>query len=155
LHLANVPGMVIGDFDAWSLLVDGINSMFPIYHTSSPGEPLWKVHVMFQDDPFREQFSDCVRINLNKAHKDFKYLDERNEAYNTMFLKQVIASAMNEIMMTLMDIGVLKDLGNDVAEAGSLMMAIERFTNDLGWNTDDLGKLHDSVMTFFDKEWKL
>ncbi len=155
VHLANVPGMIIGELDSWVVMLDGISSMFPIYISSDPKQPLWLVQCNIQDDPFHELFNDCVKIYLNKAHKDYKYIDEKSSDYNGLFLKHVIASAMVELITILRDGGVLKDFDSEYATPGSVMAAVTRFIDVFHWEIEDMSRIHHSIMMFFDKEWNL
>lgn len=155
VHLANVAGMIIGELDAWLVMLDGIGSMFPIFISSDAKQPLWWVECNIQDNPFQELFIDCVKIYLNKSHKDFKCVDDKSDHFNGLFLKQVIASAMVELIVNLRDGDILKNTDSEYAEPGSLMAAVKRFIDLFQWETEDISRIHSSIMTFFDKEWKL
>lgn len=80
-HLANEYGCLLGELDKFAIKLDGTGSVFPIYEISELGQPLWYVKCDW-DDPTYEQFSECVSININTAHKNYKYLDKTKRTFN-------------------------------------------------------------------------
>ena len=41
-----------------------------------------------------EQFGECVEICLNKAHRNFKYIDKNSSAFNEQLLSEIMAAAL-------------------------------------------------------------
>ena len=96
-HLINVPGHVLGELDSVKVFIDGNGSEFPIFEYTNPDDPLWKLNFSCED-PTSEQFGECVEICLNKAHRNFKYIDKNSSAFNEQLLSEIMAAALTAIV---------------------------------------------------------
>lgn len=151
-HLANEYGCLLGELDKFIIKLDGTGSVFPMYEVSEPGQPLWYVKCDW-DDPTYEQFAECVSININTAHKNYKYLDKTKRTYDEQLLKEVMASALILVITKLRE----QDnywgatmVGDDL-QSGSVSEAIYYFINTLEWDVSTPEALSLSIRKFFDQ----
>ncbi len=151
-HLANTYGYVLGELDKFIIKLDGEGSVFPIYEVSDPLQPLWYVKCEW-DDPTYEKFSDCVSININRAHKNYKFLDKTKKTFNEQLLKEVMSSAIILIITKLKEERIYWDAtinGYDL-NSGSVSAAIYYFINTLEWDVSKPENMSMSIRNFFDQ----
>lgn len=151
-HLANDYGCLLGELDKFIIKLDGIGSVFPMYEISEPGQPLWYVKCEW-DDPTFDQFSECVSININTAHKNYKYLDKTKRTFDDQLLKEIMASALILIITKLREQENYWDAtttGDDL-HSGSVSEAIFYFINSLEWDVSTPETLSLSIRKFFDQ----
>ncbi|WP_236897754.1 hypothetical protein [Clostridium beijerinckii] len=151
-HLANSCGCIVGEIDKFYLRLDGAGSMFPIYETSELDKPLWEVKCEWED-PRYDDFGECVSININTAHKNYKYLDKTKRTYDEQLLKEIMASALT-IVITKLRSETFWDLivnGTAEYEDGSVAQAVNYFITTLGWNVTNPELLSFSIRKFFDE----
>lgn len=151
-HLANEYGCLLGELDKFIIKLDGTGSVFPMYEVSEPGQPLWYVKCDW-DDPTYEQFAECVSININTAHKNYKYLDKTKRTYDEQLLKEVMASALILVITKLREQDNYWDatmVGDDL-QIGSVSEAIYYFINTLEWDVSTPEALSLSIRKFFDQ----
>lgn len=151
-HLANEYGCLLGELDKFVIKLDGTGSVFPIYEINEPGQPLWYVKCNW-DDPTYEQFSDCVYININTAHKNYKYLDKTKRTFDEQLLKEIMASALILIITKLKEqenYWVATTTGNDL-QSGSVSEAIYYFIDTLEWDVSSPEAMSLSIRKFFDQ----
>lgn len=151
-HLANEYGCLLGELDRFIIKLDGTGSVFPMYEVSEPGQPLWYVKCDW-DDPTYERFSECVSININTAHKNYKYLDKTKRTYDEQLLKEVMASALIIIITKLKEQENYWDAtttGEDL-QSGSVSEAINYFINSLEWDVSTPESMSLSIRKFFDQ----
>jgi len=92
-HLANMPGIIIGETESVCLLnLEGSNTLFPIIEkqSMSSSDPLWRLSynsVNASTDPFD---SDYVALELNPAHPDYNQIF--NNDYRSPLLIEVVSS---------------------------------------------------------------
>lgn len=150
--LANTPGTILGVVDTYSLLFDGSGSAFPIYISSNPGGLLWSVDCDL-DDPTTDRFEDCVSINLNKAHKDYKYINPNDKTYyNPSFLREVLAGALSTIVDCIRETDCWDDIRNGRVEEESVGQAIHYFAKALDLNLDDAKQCSVSFRNYFEQK---
>ncbi|HIS62692.1 MAG TPA: hypothetical protein IAC14_10715 [Candidatus Scybalomonas excrementigallinarum] len=151
-HLANEYGCILGELDKFIIKLDGTGSVFPMYEVNEIGQPLWYVKCDW-DDPTYEQFSECISININTAHKNYKYLDKKKRTFNEQLLKEIIASALVLIITKLKGQEDYWDetmSGNNL-ETGSVSEAIYYFVNTLEWDVSTPETISLSIRKFFDQ----
>lgn len=110
-HLANITGTIIGEDQICILDIDAKEQNFPIELFEDKDAPLWKLSVS-DHDPRDDQWGpDAVKIQLNKAHKDYKYInqDVKNKSFSSVLLREILASAVSLYINTLQGIAKEKN----------------------------------------------
>lgn len=152
-HLANQYGCLLGELDnKFVIKLDGAGSVFPMYEIHEPGQPLWYVKCDW-DDPTFELFSECISININTAHKNYKYLDKTKRTFDEQLLKEIMASALIIIITKLKEQGNYWEAtttGDDL-QSGSVSEAISYFINTLEWDVSSPEAMSLSIRKFFDQ----
>lgn len=101
-HLPNTKGTIIGEEQIYILDIDAKEENFPIELFEDPDAPLWKLSVSETDPRFTPWGSDAVKIQLNKAHKDYKYINrDVKTKFSPVLLKEILASAVSLYISTL------------------------------------------------------
>lgn len=100
IFLANTPGIILWESNKNTLVLDGEGTIFPIYEINNPQKPLWYLECDW-DDPNIDLFSDSVSIFINRAHKNYKFLDNKSKVYNEQLLIEIFSSAYNIILNKL------------------------------------------------------
>ena len=153
-HLINTPGHLLGELEKKEIIIDGTGSDFPIYNdeNSSPSDPLWTL-VYECDDPTENLFSDSVKILLNKAHRNYDFINKESKSFNGQLLAEIIASALtiiiDEVRKNKSDWQLIMD-GSNLAD-GSVGQAIFYFKNTLKWEMDTSRNTSLSARRFFEK----
>ena len=131
---ANTPGIILWESNKQTLILDGEGSTFPIYEINNPHKPLWYLECNW-DDPNIDLFCDSVSIFINREHKNYKFLDSTNKAYNEQLLIEIFASAYNIILNKLKDDNDF-DYANYKANSniGSVANAIIYLIDTRDWN---------------------
>ena len=136
-HLANIPGTVLGTVDLFSVTFDGNGSIFPINIIHDKDGLLWSIDCNI-DDPLYDKFSECISINLNSAHPDFKYINPSDKSnFNPSFLREVLAEAMATIVDFIRETDYWDDIKNGKGEEDSVGRAVYYFASSLNLNMDD------------------
>lgn len=152
-HLANQYGCILGELESkFVIRLDGVGSVFPMFEIHEPGQPLWYVKCDW-DDPTYDLFSDCVSININTAHKNYKYLDKTKRTYDEQLLKEIMASALGIIITKFKEQENYWDvtiIGEDL-QSGSVSEAINYFINTLEWDVSGPEAMSLSIRKFFDQ----
>lgn len=151
-HLANKYGCILGEIDKFTIAIDGKGSVFPIYEVDEPGQPLWYVKCDW-DDPTYDLFSESVQINLNRAHKNFKYLDKTKRTYDNQLLIEVISSALSIVIMKLREQELYWDdtISGKGLQSGSVSEAVNYFKDVLEWDVTSPELISLSIRKFFDQ----
>jgi hypothetical protein len=152
-HLANISGTVVGIIDTYSLQFDGTGSSFPILLNSKINGLLWELQCDF-DDVLTDRFSDSVAVILNRAHKDYKFINPADtNNYNPSLLREVLASAISSMVDYVREKGRTdwNDVLNGKAEEGSVGQVIYYFVTALNMNLDDPKQCSISLRDFFEK----
>lgn len=151
LHLANENGYLLGELETFTIKLDGKGSTFPVFEVSESGQPLWYVKCDWID-PTTDAFSDCVSINLNTAHKNYKYIDRTQSSYNNQLLAEIMAGAITIIIEKLRPTAYWDQItGNDSLEEGSVGKAVYYFAETLGWDLSTPEAVSLSARKFFDQ----
>lgn len=152
-HFGNTPGMVLGEIDTFAIRIDGNGSFFPIYEINKPGEPLWDIKCTWADAA-SDSFSESVSIYINKAHKNYKFLnreDARN--FNSQLFTEIMSSAICVIIETLRnEEGGMASLDN--AQEGSVAQAVNYFRDKLDWNLKTSQLTSRSIRLFLEDKLK-
>ncbi len=158
-HLCNATGTVLGKLMSYELYVDGDGSTFPIVTESAPDKPLWSISYN-PDDMMTDPFDyEHVAIVLNSAHRDYHLICQDSLDYCHPFFTEVLSDALVIMTAILLDSakeqGVWDEIiaGNNY-EMGSVAAAINYFVTKLGWLTDDIQSLSESIHNFIDKNLK-
>lgn len=152
LHLANYSGYVLGELDSFTIRLDGNGSVFPVFEVSEKGQPLWYVKCDWID-PTIDSFSDYVSINLNTAHKNYKYIDREQKCFNSQLLGEIMASAIGVIIDRLRtETGYWEQImSNDSLEQGSVGQAVYYFAETLEWDLSTPESVAICTRKFFDQ----
>ena len=153
-HFANVPGTLLGEIKSYTLSLDGNGSFFTICEVNKPGFPLWDVEYNI-DDPATDQFSDCVAICLNKAHKKYPLIKKDS----TLFCQQLFNEIMANAMATVVEVvrAHEKDDNFDCLsdfEDGSVAQALAYFRDKLLWDFSNPITVSHSARLFIEKNMK-
>lgn len=150
IHLANEEGFVLGEFDSFVLRLDGTGSLFPIYEVHENDKPLWYVRCDWTD-PVSDSFVETISININTAHKNFRYIDRSQKTFCHQLLVEVMSSALCCIIEKIRSEKYLEQiLGEDEMESGSIGEVVRYFANTLEWDFSSPDKLSLSTRKFFD-----
>jgi hypothetical protein len=149
-HLANEEGFVLGTFDSFTLRIDGTGSLFPVFEVYEKDQPLWYVRCDWTD-PASDQFAESVSININTAHKNYKFIDRTQRTFCSQLLVEVMSAALCCIIEKIRSEQYLDQiLGDEEMESGSVGEAVRYFSNTLGWDFSTPDKLSLSTRKFFD-----
>lgn len=150
-HLANTTGFSFGELDIFKLKLDGTGSLFPVYEVDDKNQPLWYVRCDWTD-PFSDQFAEAVSINLNTAHKSYKFIDRTNKVFCRQLLVEVMAGALCCIIEKVRKEQYLElILSADDNEQGTVAQAIRYFSDTLDWDYSTPEALSLSARKFFDE----
>lgn len=153
-HLANEEGFILGEFDSFILRLDGTGSLFPVYEVYEKDMPLWYVRCDWTD-PLFDSFSETVSININIAHKNYKYIDRAQNSFCQQLLVEIMSSALCCIIEKLRSENYLDQiLGEDEVEKSSVAEVVRYFFNALDWDFSAPNKLSVSTRMFFDERMK-
>lgn len=149
--LANENGYILGELENYTIRLDGSGSTFPIFEVSEPGQPLWYVKCDWLD-PTMDTLSDCVSINLNTAHKNYRFIDRKQKYFNEQLLSEIMASAVSIIVEKARLSGFWDSIiGNDNLEQGSVGQAIFYFYETLEWDLTTPESVSLSARKYFDQ----
>lgn len=102
MHLANKTGLIVGEHNQYTLLLDGEGSEFPMYEVFEPKKPLWYINCNWVD-PNCDSFQSSVAIYINKANPNYKYLDKSKKTFNNQLLVEILSSSYNIILNKLQE----------------------------------------------------
>ena len=152
MHLANIPGTVLGIVDSFSVLFDGAGSMFPISVVNDKDALLWSVECNF-DDPLLDKFSDCILIKFNRAHKDFKYINKTDKGnFNPSFLREVLAGALATIVDCVRESDSWDSIKNGHSDMESVGQVVYYFVSTLNLNLDDAKQCSMAFRDYFERK---
>lgn len=149
--LANEPGLIIGKKHIHKILLEGSGSSFPIFDTPSDIDLLWNVIVNAND--FYEEFSEeNVKIILNSKHPDYKYINKNDKAFCLPMLKEVLASAMQTMILEMKSNFSSFDF-NEESDEGSIQNVLTYFKDVLEWDLSSPKTIINSIKIYLDKEY--
>lgn len=149
-HLANEEGFVLGELDSFILRIEGTGSLFPVFEVYEENQPLWYVRCDWTD-PVSDSFSETVSININTAHKYYKFIDRTQKTFCPQLMIEVMSSALCCIIEKIRSEKYLEQiLSDEEMEQGSVGEAVRYFTYTLGWDVSSPDKISISTRKFFD-----
>ena len=152
----NEQGMVIYEDVAWSIIIDGGASIFPIMEIEDESKPLWYYWYNSQADICEDFFDDQnLFIVLNKKHKLYPYISLKSNEYNEEFLNEILSSGITCIINAIKTAQPENKIDFSVdCERGSIMQALKYFNERLGFKINgDYDDLIISIKNYFDKEY--
>lgn len=151
-HLANEYGCILGELDKIIIKLDGTGSVFPVYEVKEPGQPLWYVRCDWED-PTYEQFAECVSININTSHRNYKYLDKTKRSFNEALLQEIMANALCIVISKLKEENNYWNatVNGEELQSGSVSEAIYYFISTLEWDVTTPETMSLSIRKFFDQ----
>ena len=152
MHLANTTGYVLGELENYTIKLDGRGSTFPVFEVYAPGQPLWYVKCDWID-PTQDLFSECISINLNTAHKNYRFIDRKQSVFNSQLLSEIMASAISVIVEKVRLQSAYWDqvMNNDSLEEGSVGQAIYYFSDALEWDLSTPESVSLCARKYFDQ----
>ncbi|EGO9939475.1 hypothetical protein [Enterococcus faecium] len=136
--------------DAYTLLVDGDGSTFPIEEINEKGQPLWKLEMNWID-VFTDMFDySNLRLLLNKQHPLYESLYVNNRKVNEYLMNEIIISAMSMIVqkVILIDNERINDEMN--ATPGSIAQAVWYWMSSFNLEVGSLEEINASFHRFAD-----
>lgn len=131
---ANKVGMIVGELDKWTVVIDGDASIFPIFFAElGNGAPLWEL-VYNSVEPASDDFCENVAIHVNKSHKASEFLDKNNPNYNRDLFREMISNAIALFIEVVRHEDKFECL--EQAEDGSVAGVLKYFRDRLGWNLE-------------------
>lgn len=150
----NEQGIVIHDENAWTIIVDGGGSVFPIIETEEENGPLWYFKCDVSDICEENFDDDHILIVLNKKHPLYPSIHPKSPEYNDFFQSEVLSSAITCIVMAIRNKQPNGKIDFDQEyESGSILQVLSYFKEKLGFNINgSYQELISSIKMFFDKE---
>jgi len=151
-HLANTPGFILGELERFTVKLDGSGSILPVFEVREEGQPLWYVKCDW-NDPTSEALKETVSININMAHKNYKFLDRNQKTFDNQLLIEVMSSALLLIIERLRaEEAYWEDIMNgENLERGSVGEAIYYFKTTHNWDLSSPMSASLSMRKFFDQ----
>ena len=146
---ANTQGAILGEIENFNIVIDGNGSYFTICEVNKPGGILWSVEYEM-DDPSSDVFSDCVSINLNRAHESYRFIDRKSPDFNLQLFLEIIAGSLIAVIETVRSQDESFNCLGD-PEEGSVAQALLYFRDVLEWDFSTPLTLSSSVRKFFEK----
>lgn len=152
LHLANTNGYILGELETYTIKLDGRGSTFPVFDVYAPDQPLWYVKCDWID-PTQDALSESVSINLNTAHRNYRYIDRKQSTFNSQLLSEVMASAISVIVEKVRLQSAYWDqiVSNDSLAEGSIGQAIFYFSDALEWDLSTPESVSLCARKYFDQ----
>ena len=153
-YFGNEEGLVLYDYSAWTIVVEGNGSIFPVVEIDDSSKPLWDIFVdcsQIDEDFFDD---DHVRLILNKKHPLYSLIQPKSENYNHLVFNEIISSAITLIVLNIRKTqeNDYFDLNMDYATC-SILQAICYFSSNLDFKVNGTySELLCSIKKFFDKE---
>lgn len=154
---ANQAGMVILDQIAWTIIVEGESSIFPIYEVADDNGPLWSFSCDFYDITDDLFDKEHVKVLINTRHPAYAMVNLKSPQFNEMFMNEIMSNAVAAIIVAIRDKlpNNHVDLSLD-CENGSILQALKYFKDKLDFDINgSLESLTNSIKKFFDKEGSL
>ena len=153
-HFANTPGTLLGEIGNFTICLDGKGSFFTICEVNKPGDALWEVEYNI-DDPSTDLFSECVSININRAHPKYLLVKRDSGIFCQQLLNEIMGNAIATVIETVR--AYEKDDNFDCLldfEDGSVAQALSYFRDILLWDFSSPITVSRSVRLFIDKNIK-
>lgn len=146
----NTLGVRLGELCLKMIKLDGSGSIFPIVNINDKKGPLWAI-VMDYGDPSQDLFCDAVKIELNIAHKDYKYIDLKNKDYFcNRLVNEIVCNAIIKLFLKLKIDKSLDNLEAQTCCEGSVLQVIKYLIETKGFRTDSVETISDSISRYFE-----
>lgn len=99
---ANIPGIRLGKLNAFSIIVDGDGSTFPIVQVAKGGEPLWNIVANWTDVSSDTFNIDNVRIEINSKHHMYDYIYKPTKP-SQYLLAEILSNAVSQIIFKVVN----------------------------------------------------
>jgi len=124
---ANTVGYNLGKIGFKTIRISGDSSQFEIRTIENPNKPLWDLVFSF-DNPNIDQFGECVLLVMNRAHDDYKFLDEKSEFFSRSYMDRIVQNLLYRLFLKLKyglgDNYLLKSNLDDASD-GSVTQAVK------------------------------
>jgi len=148
-QFVEVDGSILGTIKEYKLSFRGQGSLFPIVEISKPDSPLWNIEFDY-DDPDTSQFVDCVKLVINKDHKDYRYLDVKDESsFCSRLLIEIMQSSILQLLLHMLDEKQLN--GFDLATHGSIKQFVNYLIEVKDLDISTAKSISDSLKNYLDK----
>lgn len=154
---ANEAGMVIFEQTAWTIIVEGESSIFPIYEIADDNGPLWSFSCDcydIADDLFDK---DHIKVLINTKHPAYSMIHLKSPQFNEMFMNEIMSNAIAAIIIAIRNKQPTNQIDISLdCENGSILQALKYFKDKLDFDINgSIESLTNSIKSFFDKEGSL
>lgn len=156
IGIINERGFVLGKGILWTIINEGVGSLFPIITYSDKNGPLWHFYCDYSDI-YEDEFNDSnVYIALNEAHNLYQYYQINHKNFNPKLLASLLANALTILIIAIKEKAENNKINlNEYGQTGSIQYALKYFHDVKGFDINgDLNSLLISIEKFFDKEFK-
>lgn len=104
LYFGNEEGLILGSGNLFSLVFDGVSSLFPLVVEEHGRDfPLWRVRVdQSADDELDSLFDvESACILINKDHRSYEMIDQQSGKFNIGFFNEVISSSLATLIVLI------------------------------------------------------
>lgn len=148
--LNNMEGVILGKIDSKTVYMTGVGSLFPIYTKPTPNGKLWDLEIDY-DDPATDQLSDCVKLVLNSAHKDYCLLDVNDKHYCDRLIYEIISEAITVLLCQLREDHYLDKIEGTYAD-GSIMAFVKYYKEMLNLDVSSISSISSSLRGYLDNK---
>ena len=152
--LNNTEGVILGSLDSKTLFMTGVGSLFPIYTKFLPGKNLWNLDISISN-PHEDKLSDCMKLTLNTAHKDYKYLNPKDPKYCKRLIFEIVANSVATLIFNLKnDDYTTPESLDQPSEDGSVIQFLNYYKNilELDLDSDDFQSISSSIRSYLDEK---
>ncbi len=142
------PGTLMGELIRIQIILEGEGSLFTVFEKNVQGEPLWEIDYEWEDPEF-SQFSECVRVTVNKGHPAWQTAND--DEMRKELLKEIMASSM-QIIISELESDQYDP--SEEYEPGSVSSAISYFVSRASINTESSASIAKSIRCYLDKAMK-
>jgi hypothetical protein len=128
----------------------GVGSLFPIYTKPTPNGKLWDLEIDY-DDPATDQLSDCVKLVLNSAHKDYCLLDVNDKHYCDRLIYEIISEAITVLLCQLREDHYLDKIEGTYSD-GSIMAFVKYYKEMLNLDVSSISSISSSLRGYLDNK---
>ena len=159
LSYGNQTGLILGDGDLWTIIVEGSGSIFPIYEEMIPDGPLWLYNCDFIDITEDEFNEENIKIILNKSHKAYQFIQPKSPTYNKFMFSELISNAITTLILSIKKKNEENGNGGKIdfsikSNKGSILNVLKYFNETLKFKINgSIQELQNSIKNYFDKEY--
>lgn len=135
-------GTEIGEIETSKIILEGNASEFPIEDVSIPDGPLWKM--IWNSQEFDDSFTENVILQINKEHKDYKFLSsEDKKNYNPQLIDEMVISYITMLVFKATQGGILEETQD--YPLGSIGSIVQYYINAFEIENGMLEHIHEKV----------